>query len=58
MKTTAGKLFYALLGEAGSFRGTLAGFEFGIAFADHVFRAFAADDLAVSVAALGGSEGR
>jgi hypothetical protein len=58
MKTTAGKLFNALLGKTGSFGRTLTGFELGIGFADHVFRAFAADDLAISVTALSGSKGR
>ena len=55
MKTTARKLFHALLGKAGSLGRALAGFELGIGFANHVVRAFAADDLAISVTAFGGS---
>ncbi len=58
MKTTAGKLFHAFLGKTGSFGRALAGFELRIAFANHVFRAFAADDLAISMTTLGGCKGR
>jgi len=56
MKTTTEKLFYAFLGKAGPFGRTLTGFELRIGFADHVVRPFAADDLAICVAALGGSK--
>jgi len=56
MKTTAGKLFHALFGKAGSLGRALAGFKLRIRFANHVVRAFAADDLAISVTALGGSK--
>ena len=53
MKDEAGKLFHALLGEAGALRRTLAGLELGVGLADDVFGAFAADDLAISMAAFG-----
>ena len=56
MKTEPGKLFDALLGEAGALRCTLAGFELGVGFANHVFGALAADNLAVGVAAFGGGK--
>jgi hypothetical protein len=53
MKDEAGKLFHALLGEAGALRRALAGLELGVGLADDVFGAFAADDLAISMAAFG-----
>lgn len=56
MKNSFGKLFYALLGEARAFGRTLASLELRICFADHVVRALAANDLAVSVAAFGGGK--
>jgi len=36
----------------------LAGLEFRVGFADHIHRAFAFHDLAISVTALGGGKGR
>ena len=42
--------------EAGADGGTLAGLEFRIGLADHVESALALDDLAIGVAAFGGSE--
>ena len=53
MKDEAGKLFHTLLGEAGALRRALAGLELGVGLADDVFGAFAADDLAISMAAFG-----
>ena len=47
----------SLFGEAGAGRGTLAGLEFRIRLADHIDRALAFHDLAISVTALGGGEG-
>jgi hypothetical protein len=58
MKTGEGKLFHALLGETRSLRSTLAGLELGVGLADDVVGAFAAHDLAIGVAAFGGSKGR
>jgi len=52
-----GRLFDAFFAEAGADGGTLAGFEFGIGFADDVDGALAFHDLAVGVAALGGGKG-
>lgn len=47
---------HTLFGEAGSFGGTLTGFELGIAFADHIQSSTALDHLAIGVAAFGGIE--
>ena len=47
-----------LLREACACGGTLAGLEFRVGFADHVNRALAFHNLAISVTALGGGEGR
>lgn len=52
-----GRLFDAFFAEAGADGGTLAGFEFGVGFADDVDGALAFHDLAVGMAALGGGKG-
>ena len=46
-----------LLREASANRRTLASLELGVRLADHIDRALALDDLAISVTALGGREG-
>jgi len=47
-----------LLRQPGTGGRALAGLELRVRFADHINRALALDDLAISVAALGGGEGR
>lgn len=56
MKNEAGKLFYALFGEAGTLRRALAGLELRVGLADHILGALAADNLAISVATFGGGK--
>jgi hypothetical protein len=55
MKTGVGKLFDAFLGKTGSLGRTLAGFELRVGLADDVVGTLAAHNLAVGVAAFGGS---
>ena len=50
------KLLHALLAEARTGCRTLTSLELGVALADHVERAFALHDLAISVTALHGCE--
>jgi hypothetical protein len=47
-----------LLRKASAWSRSLAGLEFWVGFADHIHRAFAFHDLAISVTALGGGKGR
>ena len=56
MKTTAGKLFRALLGKAGSLGRALTGFKLRVGLTDHIVGAFTADNLAIGVTALGGGK--
>jgi hypothetical protein len=55
MKKEAVKLLYAFLGKTSSLGRTLTGFELGVGLADDVVGALAAHNLAVGVAAFGGS---
>ena len=50
------KLLHALLAEARAGRRALTSLELGVALADHVERALALHDLAISVTALHGCE--
>ena len=50
------KLLHALLAEARTGRRALTSLELGVALADHVERALALHDLAISVTALHGCE--
>ena len=50
------KLLHALLAEASAGRRALTSLELGVALADHVERALALHDLAISVTALHGGE--
>ena len=50
------KLLHALLAEASAGRRALTSLELGVALADHVERALALHDLAISVTALHGCE--
>jgi hypothetical protein len=57
-KSLLKKALQTFLREAGAWSRALASLEFRVRFANHVNRSFAFHDLAISVTAFRGSEGR